>query len=91
MSKELTKEEVLEKLKGVKLKFSSYYKYSFSFRGENENYKISISYGGDHNDIYRYTVSADKEIPIEEAINFSFVQVTDKNTNEVVYEDNSWW
>jgi hypothetical protein len=38
------------------LLFDSYYKYEFAFVGENDVMKLSVSYGGDSSDIYRFDV-----------------------------------
>jgi hypothetical protein len=58
----MTKEDFIEKYGEVKVKFSSYYKYTFSFSGElSDGGKICVSYGGCSDDIYRYEVSADYE------------------------------
>jgi len=54
----MKQEEFMEKYGGEKVKFSSYYKYSFIFINEKG---LSISVGGDSNDIYRFDVDVDKE------------------------------
>ena len=67
MINKLTEEQVLEMFKDATVKFSSYYKYNFSYRGkiifDNITYEIYCSYGGDKDSIYRYTVDCDKDIP----------------------------
>ena len=46
----------------VELVFTSYYKYSFSFVGANEEGAVIIaSYGGSADDIYRFEVEANKK------------------------------
>jgi len=62
--KELSYKEFIDKYGQVKVKFSSYYKYSFSF--SNEEMNLSVSVGGNHDDIYRMEVEADKEYTISE-------------------------
>jgi hypothetical protein len=58
----MTKKEFIEKYGNVKVKFSTYYKYTFTYVGELPNGgKISVGYGGNYDDIYRYDVSADYE------------------------------
>jgi len=52
---------IIEKYFDVPLKFSSYYKYEFTFSGTaKDGATIFAIYGGDHNNIYRYTVGADE-------------------------------
>lgn len=62
--------------KDLKLKFSGYYKYSFSFYGEVGNIKVYVSYGGNADDIYRYDITAEKIInaplTLEELVNVYF-------------------
>ena len=58
----MTREEFYEKYSDVKVKFSTYYKYTFTYVGElSDGGKISVGYGGHYDDIYRYDVSADCE------------------------------
>ena len=54
----MKQEEFIKKYGEEKVKFSSYYKYSFTFKNEKG---LSISVGGDSDDIYRFDVDADKE------------------------------
>lgn len=55
-------EQIKEKYGNVKLKFSSYYKYSFTFIGKADDGKeIRVSVGGHPNAIYRFEVFADQE------------------------------
>ncbi len=56
----MKKEQILEKYGNVKLKFDSYYKYTFTFVGvADDGAQVSTSIGGDAEDIYRMEVSAD--------------------------------
>ncbi len=60
MSESLTKAEALERYGAVPLRFSSYYKYSFTFVGRAEDgVVISATFGGDASDIYRESINAD--------------------------------
>ncbi len=55
-------EQITEKYGNVKLKFNSYYKYTFNFIGKTEDgEEVYVSTGGDADDIYRLDVSQDKE------------------------------
>jgi hypothetical protein len=59
---QITKDEFLDKYGNVKVKFDSYYKYMFRFRGElPEGGVLYCSYGGDADDIYRFNIDVDKE------------------------------
>ena len=60
----MNREEFFEKYGDVKVKFSSYYKYSFKF--SNEELNIIIYLGGTSEDIYRFEVKANKEYAITE-------------------------
>ena len=59
-------DEVLEKYGDVKVKFSSYYKYTFTFEGKTEKgEKVVCFVGWTADDIYRFSVNT-KEITIRE-------------------------
>jgi hypothetical protein len=63
----LKSEEFLEKYGEVKVKFSNYYKYTFTFEGSlPEGAKISVSFGGDADQIYKFNVVADQEITVND-------------------------
>lgn len=56
----ITKEQFIEKYGDVKVKFSRYYKYAFTFYGKTaDGRSISVTTGGDVDDIYRTEVAAD--------------------------------
>lgn len=58
----MTREEFIEKYGDVKVKFSNYYKYTFTYTGTlPDGGKISICDGGNSDDIYRYEVVPDRE------------------------------
>lgn len=51
----------------VKVKFSSYYKFAFFFEATLENGDIiTVSVGGNSDDIYRFEVIADREETVKE-------------------------
>lgn len=63
----LTREQVIEKYGNVRLKFSSYYKYSFTYVGTAEDgVTIACMVGGDSDSIYRYSVDADSTTSLVE-------------------------
>jgi hypothetical protein len=56
----MSKQEFLEKFGDVKVKFSSYYKYTFTFVGTaDDGTQVSVRAGGNSDDIYRFDVAAD--------------------------------
>ena len=58
----MNKEQILEKYGNEKVKFSSYYKYTFNFRGvAADGTEIHAGLGGSSDDIYKLDVTADKE------------------------------
>ncbi len=59
----MNKQEFNEKLAPIKVRFSSYYKYSFSFRND-DGYLVSA--GGIADEIYRSNITANKEYSIRE-------------------------
>lgn len=60
--KDMNKERILEKYGSEKVKFSSYYKYTFNFRGiAADGTEIFAGVGGNSDDIYKLDVTADKE------------------------------
>ena len=59
---ELTEDEVNSKYGEVKLTFSSYYKYSFTFIGVAEDgARIVAGWGSDSDDIYKYNLSNNEQ------------------------------
>ncbi len=67
MSEKLKKEEFLKQFGDVSVKFSNYYKYTFYFKGVDEGGRlITVSIGGDSEDIYRLEVSSDDEDKVSE-------------------------
>jgi len=59
--KDMNEIEALEFFKGVELKFSHYYKYSFHYVGKKDGIEINVTMGGNSSDIYR-TEYCDMEI-----------------------------
>ena len=55
--------ELPVELAGVKVRFSSYYKYTFTFRNDDD-YEISV--GGFGDEIYRCNITANREYTIQE-------------------------
>lgn len=59
-TKQLTNSQAIQCFKGVKVKFKSYYKYSFTFTGMFGQQTLSISVGGATSDIYKLKVNTDE-------------------------------
>ena len=58
----MTRQEFYEKHGSAKVKFSSYYKYTFTYAATLPDGKtISCEYGGNNEDIYRHEVNVDSE------------------------------
>lgn len=58
----MTRQEFYEKYGNVKVKFSSYYKYTFAFNAVlPDGGIITCECGGNHDDIYRFEVAAGAE------------------------------
>ena len=62
MSEEMKYKDFMAEYGDEKVKFSSYYKYSFTFK--NDNLKVTV--GGNADNIYRFDVSAEAEYSISE-------------------------
>jgi hypothetical protein len=72
----MTRKEFIEKYADVKVKFSEYYKYTFTYTGSlPDGGKISVDYGGNGDDIYRHDVSADKEETVDSLCPYAGVVV----------------
>lgn len=70
-------DENFEKYKDVVLKFSSYYKYSFTFSGVAEDGAVVVARtGGDSSDIYRYEVSNDMSLTLKDASDYNSAYIT---------------
>ena len=60
----MERKKFLEKYGNVMVKFDEYYKYVFTFSAEIEEGIISVSVGGNSEEIYRFSVSANEECSI---------------------------
>ena len=86
----MTAEQVNEKFKDVKVAFDSYYKFTFTFKGQSEDgYTLACLYGGSSDDIYRYDVNTDP-VSFGECDQWSHVVVKDKDSNKVFSESFDW-
>ena len=88
----MDEKEVVKKYGDVVLTFVSYYKYSFSYRGEaDDGIRISASYGGDSGDIYRHKVENNEKHAVKDIINWARVYVFDPKTEKYLYKSPSYW
>ena len=63
----MTKKEFYEKYGDVKVKFSSYWKYTFTYKATlPDGSRLTCGVGGNHDDIYRHDVSVDFEEVVSE-------------------------
>lgn len=61
----MTRQEFYEKYKDVEFYFSSYYKYTFNFKGECNGEIVTIGVGGQSDEIYRLEVAVGCKESIE--------------------------
>jgi len=83
---ELNEKEFLEMYGEAKVVFTSYYKYSFSFRGEFNGKSIYVSVGGSADDIYRFDVDAGKEYAVKQ-LGISYAEVKEGETTIAEFTD----
>lgn len=58
----MTRQEFYDKYGAVKVKFSSYYKYTFTYTATlPDGNRLTCGYGGNSDDIYRHEVGVDSE------------------------------
>ena len=58
--KNISKQDFLDKYGDIEVTFSSYYKYSFTFKGTTDaGEELYVSIGGDSDEIYRMEIMAD--------------------------------
>lgn len=85
----MTKEEVDNKFKDLKLRFEHYYKHLFTFIGISEDgYTINASYGKDASDIYTYSISANEKIPFIKCDEWTVITIYDRDGKSVFNYDN---
>lgn len=84
---EKTIKTIIEKYGKVPMRFECYYKYVFSFVGETEDIRILCNYGGNSDDIYRFSLDRDSKL-LENLIDPEDADVTikDKKTDKVILE-----
>lgn len=83
MGNKLTYDEMIEKYGDVEVVFSSYYKFSFTFRNETKH--ISVTVGGMADDVYKFEVGSDVKVKIED-LGVTYLMVDGEN----VYTNYGW-
>jgi hypothetical protein len=85
---EIEHDEFIEKYANVRVTFSSYYKYEFKYIGQTDDgVKVSVTYGGDANQIYKFTLNAGHNFLLGETL-MSFKHGISQriDTNEELFE-----
>lgn len=84
----MTKDEVINKFSEVELSFDYYYKYSFTFVGSKDGFKISASFGGNHEEIYKSEVDANDKATLGDENKWSWMwnHIRITKDNEEVFE-----
>ncbi len=58
----MTRQDFYEKYGSIKVKFSSYYKYTFTYAADlPDGKRLMCGYGGNSDEIYRHSVDSDSE------------------------------
>ena len=84
----MTKEEVLKKYGDIPLKFHGYYKYVFTFAEIAEDgTEIVVEYGGCSDEIYRFELTADTTMSLNEDC---FSYITLKRNGNYIYDENNY-
>jgi len=77
-SEEITREEFLNDYGDVKVRFNSYYKFAFRYSASLPNGNLlSVSCGGNADDIYKLNVTADGEMTAREIDPYSGCVIRD--------------
>jgi hypothetical protein len=83
----LTEQEVTELYGNVRLKFKSYYKYSFTFGAvASDGALITARYGGNSDGIYRYELDAEIEVVLGEDFKSNWHGVSIYREGEEVFD-----
>lgn len=83
----MTRQEFYDKYGSVKVKFSSYYKYTFTYAATlPDGKRLTCGYGGNRDDIYRYKVDADSEETVRSLQPYEGAVYQDCNEVEGFYD-----
>ena len=67
----MNKKEFIEKYGDVTVKFSSYYKYTFTYSAEIEEGTLYADYGGNADEIYKLEVANDETLKLRDLYPYS--------------------
>ena len=82
----LTENDFIATYGDVKVKFSEYFKYCFTFVGNHNGKTISVNVGSPYSDIYGLHIDATKEYPIKDlAITYAAVKSGSKILEEFIF------
>jgi len=76
---------IFESLRDSIWEFVGYYKYTFSYQAENEQYRMTIWLGGDAGDIYRMELGAIKRFADWEFEDVDRWSIWDKKAKKDIY------
>jgi hypothetical protein len=84
---DMTRAEFFAKYGDVRVRFVSYYKYTFTYQGEAANGDIvSVGFGGSSDDIYRWEVTANAETTVAELYPYTGYVTRYGETVEAFYD-----
>ena len=85
---EITHDEFIEKYADVRMTFSNYYKYGFTYVGQTDDgVNVSVTYGGETGQIYRFSLDAGHNFLLgETAMHFKSGVSKRIDTNEELFE-----
>lgn len=83
MRKIMTKKEVIKKYGELDLKFSGYYKYSFTYEYNDKKLSIIGNFGGCSEDMYRKSVGRDDKIKVKDFEDELHSLVITENNKEI--------
>ena len=83
----MTRQEFYEKYGEVIVKYSSYYKYSFTYKATlPDGSLLTCEYGGNSDEIYRFDSCADHELTLEKLEPFAGSVYKDKIVVDEFYD-----
>ena len=82
----MTKQEFYEKYGSVKVKFTDYYKYTFTYAADlTDGRRLTCGYGGNSDKIYRHELSADGEVTISSLKPYEGMVYENGKATEIFY------
>lgn len=85
--KEMTRTEFLNKYGDINVVFTDYYKYTFNYKFDfGDGSYLTVSVGGDPDEIYRESVVAGEECSVSSLYPYKGYLVKDNETTEGFYD-----